>query len=255
MRVVRVIPCLDVREGRVVKGVRFENLVDVADPAEAAEAYCRQGADEMVFLDIFASVETRKTRLDWVRRVVERSTVPVAVGGGVANLEEAEELLGLGVSKVSLNTAAVKAPGLVSDISHRFGRGRTVVAIDGRNNPPDKGPAFEVLINSGREATGISVTEWAKEAESLGAGEILLTSKDADGTGEGYDLAMTRAVAEAVGIPVIASGGARELEHLHQAVVEGKAAAVLLASAFHFGRMTVAEAKKYLKERGIPVAA
>jgi cyclase len=256
VRVVRIIPCLDIREGRIVKGINFENLVDVGDPAEAAAAYCRQGADEIVFLDIFATLQNRKTSVDWVRRVVERSTVPIAVGGGVSGADDAGELLGLGISKVSLNTAAVRTPQLVKDISKRFGREKTVVAIDGRKNAHSgNNPEFEVLINSGREATGIGVVEWAREAESLGAGEILLTSKDADGTGEGYDLEMTRAVAEVVEIPVIASGGARELDHLYQAVVSGKAAAVLVASAFHFGGMTIAEAKRYLKEKGIPVAA
>jgi len=255
VRVVRIIPCLDIREGRVVKGVNFENLVDIGDPAEAAAAYCRQGADELVFLDIFATVENRKTRLDWVKRVVERASAPVAVGGGIGSLDDADDLLRLGVNKVSLNTAAVKTPQLVRDISNRFGKERTVVAIDGKENAhTDHGPQFEVLVHSGSEATGIGVVEWAREAESLGAGEILLTSKDADGTRKGYDLEMTRAVAEAVGIPVIASGGASELDHLYQAVVNGKAAAVLLASAFHFGDLTVAQAKKYLNERGIPVA-
>lgn len=255
MRVVRVIPCLDVKDGRVVKGVKFENLVDVADPAEAAEIYCRQGADELVFLDIWATVENRRTRLDWVARVVERANAPVAVGGGIASVEDAAELLDLGVSKVSLNTAAVRNPALIDDISNRFGSERTVVAIDARQHGPSHlGPRFEVLIRSGDEATGLEAVEWAREAETRGAGEILLTSKDADGTGQGYDVEMTREVAESVEIPVIASGGARKLEHLYQAVVDGKAAAVLLASAFHFGAMTVGDVKRYLKEKGIPVA-
>jgi cyclase len=254
MPTVRVIPCLDVREGRVVKGVKFVNLRDARDPVEAAEAYCREGADELVFLDIFATVENRRTRLEWVKRVCEVVTVPFAVGGGIASIEDMKALFDLGVNKVSINTAAVRDPGLITKAAKEFGKSRLVVAIDGKKNPTGSGvPRLEVVVKSGNEATGIEIVNWAKRVEELGAGEILLTSKDADGTKEGYDLEMTRAVAEAVSIPVTASGGAGKLEHLYEAVVTGKASAVLAASIFHFGEISIPEAKRYLKERGIPV--
>jgi cyclase len=254
MPTVRVIPCLDVREGRVVKGVKFVNLRDARDPVEAAEAYCREGADELVFLDIFATVENRRTRLEWVKRVCEVVTVPFAVGGGIASIEDMKALFDLGVNKVSINTAAVRDPGLITKAAKEFGKSRLVVAVDGKKNPAGSGvPRLEVVVKSGNEATGIEIVNWAKRVEELGAGEILLTSKDADGTKEGYDLEMTRAVAEAVSIPVTASGGAGKLEHLYEAVVTGKASAVLAASIFHFGEISIPEAKRYLKERGIPV--
>ena len=256
MKEIRVIPCLDIKEGRVVKGVKFINLRDAQDPVEAAEAYCREGADELVFLDIFATVENRKTRLEWVKRVCDVVTVPFAVGGGVRNIQDMKELFDIGVDKVSINTAAVQNPDLIREAAEKFGKKRVVVAIDGRKNPPDSGRRrLEVLIRSGGggEATGLDIVDWAKQVEELGAGEILLTSMDADGTKEGYDLEMTAAVAEAVGIPVTASGGAGKLEHLYEAVTIGKAAAVLAASIFHFGEITIPEAKRYLKEKGIPV--
>jgi len=254
MGAVRIIPCLDVKDGRVVKGINFANLRDARDPVEAAEAYCREGADELVFLDIFATVESRKTRFEWVKRVCEVVTVPFAVGGGIASLEDMQTLFDLGVSKVSINTAAVRTPELIRASSNKFGKDRLVVAIDGRKNQPGTGlPRLEVVVKSGSESTGVDIVGWAKRVEKLGAGEILLTSKDADGTKEGYDLEMTRAVAEAVSIPVTASGGAGKLEHLYEAVTIGKAAAVLAASIFHFGEISISEAKKYLKEKGIPV--
>jgi len=254
MEEVRIIPCLDVKEGRVVKGVNFVDLRDARDPVEAAEAYCREGADELVFLDIFATVENRKTRLEWVKRVCDVVTIPFAVGGGIGSIEDMKALLNLGVDKVSINTAAVRNPELIKEASRQFGRERLVVAIDGRKNPPGGNlPRLEVVVKSGSESAGLGIVDWAKRVEELGAGEILLTSKDADGTKEGYDLEMTRAVAEAVTIPVTASGGAGKLEHLYQAVAEGKAAAVLAASIFHFGEISIPDAKRYLKERGIPV--
>jgi len=254
MKEVKIIPCLDVKDGRVVKGVKFVNLRDARDPVEAAAAYCREGADELVFLDIFATVENRKTRLEWVKKVCDVTTVPFAVGGGIGSLEDMKALLDLGVDKVSINTAAVRNPELVREASKKFGKERLVVAIDGRKNPPDSGlPRLEVVVKSGSEATGIEIVDWAKRVEQLGAGEILLTSKDADGTKEGYDLEMTKAVAEAVGIPVTASGGAGKLEHLYEAVVIGKASAVLAASIFHFGEISISQAKQYLKQRGISV--
>ena len=254
MKEVKIIPCLDVKDGRVVKGVKFVNLRDARDPVEAAAAYCGEGADELVFLDILATVENRKTRLEWVKKVCDVVTVPFAVGGGIGSLEDMKALLDLGVDKVSINTAAVRNPELVREASEEFGKERLVVAIDGRKNPPGSGlPRLEVVVKSGSEATGIAIVDWAKRVEELGAGEILLTSKDADGTKEGYDLEMTKAVAEAVRIPVTASGGAGKLEHLYEAVVIGKASAVLAASIFHFGEISISQAKQYLKERGISV--
>ncbi len=254
MKEIKVIPCLDIKEGRVVKGVKFVNLRDARDPVEAAEAYCREGADELVFLDIFATVESRKTRFDWVKRVCEVVTVPFAVGGGIASLEDMKILFDLGVNKVSINTAAVRSPELIKAASKKFGRDKLVVAIDGRKNRKGSGrPRLEVVVRSGEESTGLDIVDWARRVEELGAGEILLTSKDADGTKKGYDLEMTKAVAEAVSIPVTASGGAGKLEHLYEAVVTGKASAVLAASIFHFGEISIPQAKKYLKEKGIPV--
>ena len=254
MKEIRIIPCLDVKDGRVVKGVNFIDLRDARDPVEAAEAYCREGADELVFLDIMATVESRGTMMEWVKKVVKKVTIPFAVGGGVRSTKDMKDLFELGVHKVSINTAAVKNPELIREASEEFGKEKLVVAIDGRKNPPGSNlPRLEVVVRSGSEATGMDIVQWAKRAEELGAGEILLTSKDADGTKEGYDLEMTKAVAEAVTIPVIASGGAGKLEHLYEAVTIGKAAAVLAASIFHFGEISIPEAKRYLKERGIPV--
>jgi cyclase len=251
---IKIIPCLDIKDGRVVKGVKFVELRDARDPVEAASAYCREGADELVFLDIFATVQARKTRLEWVKRVCEVVTVPFAVGGGIGSIEDMQDLFRLGVDKVSINTAAVREPELITQASREFGKEKLVVAIDGRKNPPGSGlPRLEVVVRSGEEATGKDIVEWARKVEELGAGEILLTSKDADGTKDGYDLEMTKAVAEAVTIPVTASGGAGKLEHLYEAVVTGKASAVLAASIFHFGEISIPQAKQYLREKGIPV--
>ena len=254
MQEIKIIPCLDIKEGRVVKGIKFANLRDARDPVEAAEAYCREGADELVFLDIFATVESRKTRMEWVEKVCDVVTVPFAVGGGIGSIEDMKILIDIGVDKVSINTAAVRNPDLISQASKEFGKQRLVVAIDGKKNPPDSGlPRLEVVVKSGIEPTGMEIVEWAKRVEVLGAGEILLTSKDADGTKEGYDLEMTKAVAEAVNIPVTASGGAGKLEHLYQAVTIGKAAAVLAASIFHFREISIPEVKRYLRKRGLSV--
>ena len=254
MKEIKIIPCLDVKEGRVVKGVKFENLRDARNPVEAALAYCQEGADELVFLDIFATVENRKTRLEWVKKVAEKVTIPFAVGGGIGSIEDMRDLFNIGVNKVSINTAAVRNPELIREASKEFGKEKLVVAIDGLKNPPDSGrPRLEVVVKSGSESTGMDIVSWAKRVEELGAGSILLTSKDADGTKEGYDLEMTTPVAEAVSIPVIASGGAGKLEHLYEVVEVGRASAVLAASIFHFGEISIPEAKKYLKERGIPV--
>ena len=246
----RLIPCLDVKDGRVVKGVQFVALRDAGDPVEAALAYDAQEADELVFLDITASHEGRATMLDVVRRTAEGIYMPLTVGGGIRSLEDIRTLLRAGADKVSLNTAAVDRPALVSDAARAFGSQCIVVAIDAKARA---GGGWEVFTHGGRRPTGQDAVAWAREVERLGAGEILLTSMDRDGTGEGYDLALTRAVSLAVSVPVIASGGVGRLEHLRDGVLEGRADAVLVASLFHFGRHTVPEAKRYLAEHGVPV--
>jgi len=254
MQEIRIIPCLDVKEGRVVKGVKFINLRDARDPVEAAQAYCREGADELVFLDIFATVENRGTRLEWVKKVAKVVTIPFAVGGGIRNTEDMKALFDLGVNKISINTAAVRDPELIRQASKQFGKNTLVVAVDGRKNRVGTGlPRLEVVVKSGNESTGLDIVEWAKKVEQLGAGEILLTSKDADGTKKGYDLEMTKAVAEAVDIPVIASGGAGKLKHFYEGIAIGKASAVLAASVFHFGEISIREVKEYLKAKGLTV--
>ncbi|MGH7323039.1 MAG: imidazole glycerol phosphate synthase subunit HisF [Candidatus Rokuibacteriota bacterium] len=249
----RVIPCLDVKDGRVVKGVRFVDLRDAGDPVAAALAYDAQGADELVFLDITASHENRRIMLDVVARTAEGVYMPVTVGGGIRGIEDVRALLRAGADKVSLNTAALDRPTLVREAAERFGSQCIVVAIDARREP-GPGPArWGVYTHGGRRPVGPDAVGWAREAARLGAGEILLTSMDRDGTKDGYDLELTRAVAEAVEVPVIASGGAGSLEHLWEGLVEGRADAVLAASIFHFGIHTVAEAKRYLHDRGVEV--
>ncbi|NPA13892.1 MAG: imidazole glycerol phosphate synthase subunit HisF [Aquificae bacterium] len=246
----RIIPCLDVDKGRVVKGIKFKQLRDAGDPVEVAKAYEEQGADELVFLDITASAEDRKIMLDVVKRVAETVFMPFTVGGGIRTLDDIRKLLESGADKVSINTAAVKNPNLVYEGAKRFGSQCIVVAIDAKRRPRG---GWEVYIHGGRTPTGIDAVEWAKRVEDLGAGEILLTSMDQDGTKEGYDVELTRAVAEAVKIPVIASGGAGKKEHFYEAFTKGKADACLAASLFHFKELTVEELKKYLKEKGIHV--
>jgi imidazole glycerol-phosphate synthase subunit HisF len=248
----RMIPCLDVHGGRVVKGVRFVDLRDAGDPVEAALAYDAQGADELVFLDITASHEERAIMLDVVRRTAEGIYMPLTVGGGIRSIEDIRTLLRAGADKVSLNTAALERPELIREAAQRFGSQCIVAAIDAKREPGAP-LRWEVYTHGGRRRAGRDAIRWAREVESLGAGEILLTSMDRDGTGDGYDLELTRAVSEAVSVPVIASGGAGTLEHLRQAVVDGRADAVLVASIFHFGRHTIAEAKAYLRERGVAV--
>jgi cyclase len=248
----RVIPCLDVHNGRVVKGVRFVDLRDAGDPVEAAQAYDGQGADELVFLDITASHEARAIMLDVVRRTAEGIYMPLTVGGGIGSLEDIRTLLRAGADKVSINTAALARPALVREAARAFGSQCIVVAIDAKREPGAP-LRWGVFSHGGRRPAGRDAVAWAREVEELGAGEILLTSMDRDGTGDGYDLELTRAVSEAVPIPVIASGGAGTLAHLEAGVTSGKADAVLVASMFHFGQHTIGEAKAYLRDRGVPV--
>jgi cyclase len=258
MLVKRIIPCLDVREGRVVKGVQFVDIRDAGDPVEVAQVYDREGADELVFLDITASYERRKTILDVVARTAEQVFMPLTVGGGVSSIEDMRNLLNAGADKVSVNTAVVKDPRLVERAALRFGSQCIVVAIDARRGQgsthgPAAIPHWEVYTHGGRTPTGLDAVQWAAEVERLGAGEILLTSMDRDGTQEGYDLELTHAVSSAVSIPVIASGGVGTLEHLYEGLTLGKADAVLAASIFHFRTLTVQEAKAYLAARGVPM--
>jgi len=250
----RIIPCLDVKGGRVVKGVRFVNLVDAGDPVEVAARYDAEGADELCFLDITASHEERPIILDVVARTAERVFMPLTVGGGVRTVDDVRALLKAGADKVSINTAAVARPVFVREAAERFGTQCVVVAIDARRRVADE-PArsWEVYTHGGRTPTGLDAVAWAGEMEAAGAGEILLTSMDRDGTRLGYDLELTRAVVERVGIPVIASGGVGALAHLHEGLTAGGASAALVASLFHYGEHSVREAKAYLRERGVAV--
>jgi len=249
----RIIPCLDVKDGRVVKGVQFLELRDAGDPVEAAEAYDAQGADELTFLDITASSDNRGIILDVVRRTAERVFMPLTVGGGVRTVEDIRNLLNAGADKVSINTAAVHRPEFVKEAAERFGSQCTVVAIDARRVPGSVPARWEVYTHGGRNPTGIDAVEWAVRMEAYGSGEILLTSMDCDGTKDGYDIGLTRAVSDAVAIPVIASGGVGNLEHIREGLVEGGASAALAASIFHFREYTIAECKQYLREHGVPV--
>jgi cyclase len=248
----RIIPCLDVKDGRVVKGVRFVDLVDAGDPVEIATRYDGEGADELCFLDITASHEERPIILDVVARTAERAFMPLCVGGGVRTVDDVRALLRAGADKVSINTAAVSRPEFVHEAAERFGTQCVVVAIDARQRPSG---GWEVYTHGGRTPTGLDAVAWAAQMEDAGAGEILLTSMDRDGTRLGYDLALTRAVADRVSIPVIASGGAGTLEHLHEGLTAGGASAALVASLFHYGEYTVGEAKAFLAGRGVPVRA
>jgi len=246
----RIIPCLDVRDGRVVKGVNFVNIRDAGDPVELARFYSDQGADEIVFLDITATSDARDTVADVVERTAEQVFVPLTVGGGIRTLEDFRQLLRAGADKISVNSAAVKDPGLISRAAERFGSQCVVLAIDARRRPEG---SYEVVVAGGRTPTGLDAVEWARRGEALGAGEILLTSMDADGTKAGFDLEMTRAVTQAVSIPVIASGGCGSLEHFAQVFAETDCDAALAASLFHFGELTVPQVKEYLRKRKIPV--
>ena len=248
---VRIIPCLDVHEGRVVKGVNFVNLIDAGDPVEQAKAYEKQGADELTFLDITASSDNRNTMIDVVERTASECFMPLTVGGGLRNVENIRDMLNAGADKVSLNTAAVANPDLIDQASSKFGNQCIVVAIDAKRVKDEK--RWEVFTHGGRRPTGIDAIEWAKKVVSLGAGEILLTSMDADGTKAGYDNDLNRAVSDAVSVPVIASGGAGTLDHLADALQTGGANAVLAASIFHFGTYSIRQAKEHLRKRGLPV--
>lgn len=251
MHTIRVIPCLDVNNGRVVKGVNFVNLIDAGDPVECALAYDKAGADEVVFLDITASCDGRETVVDMVREVAKKLFIPFTVGGGIRTVEDFKVILREGADKVAVNSAAIKRPELISEAAQKFGSQCVVVAIDAKRREPFDG--WNIYLNGGRVDTGIDALEWAKKAESLGAGEILLTSMDCDGTKAGFDIELTRTIADAVNIPVIASGGAGTLEHFTQAVKEGHADAVLAASLFHFKELEIKEVKQYMRDNGIDV--
>ncbi len=245
----RIIPCLDVKNGRVVKGMSFVNLVDAGDPVESAKQYDKQGADELVFLDITASSDSRNITIDMVEKVANSIFIPFTVGGGIRSVDDFNALLRAGADKVSVNSAAVYRPELISEAAYKFGSQCVVAAIDAKRS----GDSWEVYVNGGRKPMGIDAIEWAKKCEKLGAGEILLTSMDEDGQKKGYDIALTRTVSENVNIPVIASGGAGALEHFYDAFTEGKADAVLAASLFHFGEIPIPKLKEYLNSREIPV--
>ncbi|MHC4113017.1 MAG: imidazole glycerol phosphate synthase subunit HisF [Planctomycetota bacterium] len=248
----RIIPCLDVKDNRVVKGIHFLNLRDAGDPVELGARYSEDGADELVFLDITATIRSRKTIVELVEKVAENVFIPFTVGGGIQTVQRMDELLRSGAEKVSVNTAAVQNPNLITEAARRFGNQCVVLAIDARRSKA-KRDRWQVCVKAGSEPTDIDVVEWAAEGEKLGAGEILLTSMDADGTKAGYDIELTKAVSDAVNIPVIASGGAGTLEHLYEAIVDGRADAVLMASITHFENYTINQMKEYLAGRGIPV--
>ena len=249
----RVIPCLDTLEGRVVKGVNFVNIIDAGDPVEFAQRYEQDGADELVLLDITATEEGRKTRVELVRKVASAITIPLAIGGGIASLEDFEAIFNAGAAKVAMNSAAVRQPELLQAASEKFGREKIVACVDPKKVQKDGHDFWEVFISGGKVGTGLDAVEWSKEVERLGAGEIVLTSMDGDGTKNGYDLAITRAVAEAVSIPVVASGGAGSLQDLADGILIGKADGVLAASIFHFGELTIPQVKTFFMEKGIEV--
>jgi len=251
MHTKRVIPCLDVKDGRVVKGVNFVNFRDAGDPAEVAAAYDKAGADEVVFLDITASADSRATQLEWVREVASKVFIPFTVGGGIRTVDDFKAILREGADKISINSAAIMNPQLISDAADKFGSQCVVVAIDAKQR--EDGSGWNIYKNGGRVDMGMDAVEWAIKAEKMGAGEILLTSMDGDGTKAGYDIALTKAIAESVSIPVIASGGAGKLEHFYDALVDAKAEAVLAASLFHYKELEIKEVKEYLRSKGVSV--
>lgn len=247
---VRIIPCLDIKDGRVVKGVHFVDLRDAGDPLEAARAYSEDGADEIVFLDITATVEDRRTMIDLAGRTAEAISCPLTVGGGIKTLDDVQDILDVGASKVSISSAAYRDPGLIRRAAREYGSKRIVVAIDADRNP-DLPSGYEVYIDGGRTATGTDAIDFARQMTTLGAGEILPTSKATDGTKDGYDIELTRKIAEATELPVTASGGAGTLEHFYEAATEGKATGLLAASVFHYGELTVGQVKEYLREKSV----
>ncbi len=247
----RIIPCLDVKDGRVVKGINFVNLRDAGDPAEVAAAYDQAGADEVVFLDITASSDSRATQLEWVRQVASKVFIPFTVGGGIRTVEDFKAILREGADKISVNSAAIMNPKLISDAAEKFGSQCVVVAIDAKRR--EDGSGWNIYKNGGRVDMGMDAVEWARTAEKMGAGEILLTSMDRDGTKAGYDIELTKAVSQSVGIPVIASGGAGTLEHFYEALTEGGAEAALAASLFHYKELEIRQVKEYLREKGVSV--
>ena len=251
MHTKRIIPCLDVKDGRVVKGINFVNLRDAGDPAEVSAAYDKAGADEVVFLDITASSDNRATQLEWVRQVASKVFIPFTVGGGIRTVEDFKAILREGADKISVNSAAIMNPRLISDAAEKFGSQCVVVAIDAKRRADGEG--WTIYKNGGRVDMGIDAVEWARTAEKMGAGEILLTSMDCDGTKAGYDIELTKAISQTVGIPVIASGGAGTLEHFYEALTEGGAEAALAASLFHYKELEIREVKEYLRNKGVSV--
>lgn len=252
MKTIKIMPCLDMKDGRVVKGVHFVDLRDAGDPVQNASFYQQEGADELAMLDIAATLENRKTRLEWVRKVSSVISIPLTVGGGIASLEDIEAVIDAGASTVSMNSAAVKNPFLVSEASKKFGSGKVAVAIDARRNK-DMPSGFELVVSGGTKPVGKDAISWARECNRLGAGIILPTSMDGDGTQSGYDLEFTKAVSEVVSVPVIASGGAGTLEHFYEGVVKGGAEILLAASVFHFRILSIKDVKEFLREKGLDV--
>lgn len=252
MKTIRIMPCLDMKNGRVVKGIHFVELKDAGDPVENAAFYQKEGADELAMLDIAATLENRKTRLEWVKNVSSVISIPLTMGGGISTLQDMEDVFTAGASKVSVNSAAVRNPNLIDDGAKAFGTGRMIVALDGKRNP-SMPSGFELVVAGGTKPAGKDAVMWAKECEQRGAGVLLPTSMDGDGTQKGYDLEFTRAISEAVNLPVIASGGAGSLEHFYEGVVQGGAEILLAASVFHYRTLSIGQVKEYLKERGLTV--
>ena len=252
METIKIMPCLDMKEGRVVKGINFVNLKDAGDPVENARLYQKEGADELAMLDIAATLENRKTRLEWVKNVSSVIDIPLTVGGGISSLEDIELVLEAGASKISMNSAAAKNPDIIKEAAEKFGSGRITIAVDGRKNA-EMPSGFELVVSGGTKPVGKDAVSWAKECQELGAGVILPTSMDADGTKDGYDLEFTRAIADAVDLPIVASGGAGKLEHFYEGAVKGGAQILLAASVFHYRILSIGEVKEYLKEKGLQV--
>jgi cyclase len=252
METIKIMPCLDMKEGRVVKGIHFVDLKDAGDPVENAKFYEKEGADELAMLDIAATVENRKTRLEWVKNVSSVISIPLTVGGGISSLQDMESVLGAGANKISMNSAAVRNPDLVREAAEKYGSERVTVAIDARRNK-EMASGFELVVAGGTKPVGKDAIEWAKECQELGAGVLLPTSMDGDGTQTGYDIEFTKAISDAVDVPVVASGGAGTLEHFYEAVAEGGAQILLAASVFHYRTLSVREVKEYLKNKGLKV--